>query len=265
MLDSEFCNPITLTPGAAVLVKFGAMDLALRRVGPDWLYAIKHLEPNRPGNSIDRDWKPEGHWDWIRVGCGQGDPVLQLRPALPDRALVVRPEAGFRIPPGERIQFFVSVPLWLQVLLCGKGDVVCADVPSVVLSNTWFGSLSSGELGYALRTRARRAADQFEILPGAALSPVRVRNNSSKVLEFERLCIRVPGFSLFRGSANFWTNELSVSYRGDGQDERVVQGLLAPSAESGAALACPARVNVKRGLLVKSLQTVASLVEISAG
>ena len=61
--------------------------------------------------------------------------------------MVVRPEMPFTILPGDRVQFFVRIPLWVRLVAAGHGESVWCDVPTRILSKTWFGAPEAGELG----------------------------------------------------------------------------------------------------------------------
>ena len=150
-----------------------------------------------------------------RFGFGEVPASIDIRPAMPDRPLVVKPIHPFRLPPREEATLYVSVPLWLQ--LQNGGDVLFEE-PLHRLSDTWFGpNTRVGELCFASRTTARTSLANLPVLPQRAMSTVRIRNQAHSVLELERLSLPVPNFSLHVGAnGHLWTEAVLLEREADG-------------------------------------------------
>lgn len=152
---------------------------------------------------------------WLRWAVPEGMD-LALQPVLPDRPVVVSPEQPFFLPPGGRARVFVRIPLFVKVQT--TGDVgessTLEEFPSVVLSDTWWGSFTEGDLGYWLETRARREITAELFSPHLAVCPFFLVNSSSQALPVERFAVRVAYLTLFGRGEAVWTDEVQVRYSG---------------------------------------------------
>jgi hypothetical protein len=195
---------VRLAAGEGMQRRSGALTLELRRE-PDEVW-IRGSYEGKPPPSED---------DWVRWSVPASD-RLELRPALADRTLVVAPERSFRLPPLGTARIFVRVPLFVRVMRVGtEGDTTrLEELPSVVLSDTWWGTFTEGELAYSVHTRARRAVapDIFE--PHLAVCPFELVNASAQALPVERFAVRVAALTLFGRGDAVWTDEMLVRYHG---------------------------------------------------
>ena len=173
---------------------------------------------------------------------------------MPDRSVVARPDSPVKVPAAHDAQFFVSIPIWIRVLVRGRRqkEVQLCEVPSRALSNTWFGDPMTGELCYSLTTRARRTADAEETPPNCAVVPVRIHNRSTDMLELERLCIRVEHLQIYPGESELWTSGIHVNYRGADQISGVDYESKAPTWEPVGPALCKPRQPVSRNMLKRT-------------
>lgn len=258
-----FWKPFEIEDGQSLKAGLGPLSVLLKRTARDLYFSVERS----PDEVARLTWETgaEIAEDKVmrRLGFEEDAPSLQFAPALPPKVIIVRPEFPLAMLPGERVQFYISIPLWLQ--LRGNG-VVFFEEPTVVLSKTWFGETTQGDLGFSLKTRAKRDPSAFESKPFRAICPLRVKNQADDVLHLERLCLRVQHLELYRGLKHFWTNDIGVSFRGDALPERVVFGRSAPQLGEQLVKAAEARDNIKRGSLFRSLQQVtSSFLELQQG
>ena len=227
MADS-FWKTILTIADAPCVIEAGEVRVCLKVEEGDWFAGTIRENGDIPP-AIQKNVEAFANEpEWQRIGSTRDVPELQLTPAYPDRALVVRPKVSYAVLPGERVQFYVGVPVWIR--LKGGKDLTLLTVPAYTLSNTWFGLPTDGELAYALRTRARREGDQLDIHSLRVICPVRVRNQSKEVLKFERICIRPQFLSLFQDdSLGLWANESSMIVRSGQEVSRVAYARKAPA------------------------------------
>lgn len=167
---------------------------------------------------------------WIRYVTVRND-TMDLVPALPDRPLVVRPTSAVSILPERSGRFFFSVPVWLRFRsVSHKKPVVITEIPTVVLSNIWFGEPFAGELCYSLDSTLERHAEDIESDVFRAVCPLFLTNSSTEPLSFERICVHVENLSLFETHATLWTNEVRVSFRGPDHANQIQIGTGPPDA-----------------------------------
>jgi len=91
-----------------------------------------------------------------------------------------------------------------------------------VLSDTWWGTFTEGELGYWLGTKARRAVTSSIFAPHLAVCPLLLINDAEQVLPVDRFAVRVSYLTLFASDEAVWTDEVEVRYQGglDGSEVR---------------------------------------------
>jgi len=238
-----------LSPGQARRLEIGPLRLWIRRTEYEWRMAWADQEiAGEPPDDAD-----QGRW-----AATAGATQLRLLPVPPDRPLVVRPSTSFFIPPGVSVQIYVRVPVWLRVLT--EDEVPLTEVPTLPLSNTWFGEPDAGELAWALKTDALHAADEVPAAPHEALCRVDIHHKGQAQLELNRLFLRAAHLKLYQGEGRLWTSAVSAVYEG-GDRVGSVDYLSDPPVEAGdATLLCDARepvagtlVRARAGLL-KSLE-----------
>lgn len=252
-IPKELWCPFSLENHASRGFSMGPLRLWVRRDGDDWLALV-----DRDGNSesvacsanLDGQAPEEGAWR--RLGSVDACKELKVLPVMPDRPVVVRPEVPYTILPGEKIQFYVGVPLWLALQTVEHLTLLAE--PIMQLSNTWFGNPMDGELGYAMRTRARRQIQDLDFHPWRAICPVRIRNLSKDTLTFERICLRVQHLDLYvDAKEGIWANESGVTIRGDNNWSRISHARGAPPELSSPTLLAKARDEIRGGFSLKAL------------
>jgi hypothetical protein len=151
--------------------------------------------------------------------------AIWLTPAVPDRALVVYPEARLHVPTGESITLFCSIPLWLRVE-AGESRLPLLEAPIDRPSDTWFGPSSrEGELCYATRTQARLDRDAIPIRAHRATTELRIHNAAPGKLDLERINLAVPFLSLFSTpDGRLWTESVALERSSTGEMGRLRLG-----------------------------------------
>jgi hypothetical protein len=243
-------------------IALGAEPL-LARIGPLALY-IHHLRDEihiawdyptgpEPGEPAPATIGPAGSIDsqleWTRWVVGRDIEQIQLQPLMPDRPAVVRPELPVKIPTGREAFFFVRVPVWVQVTIPDQQELRLSEVPSIVLSNTWFGDPQQGELCYSMRTTARREAEEETVASFRVVVPVRVRNEAPEALDVERISLAVKHLNIYRGPRCLWTNRVEANFQGRDQHSRIRYDGDAPAQAGQAELLGQRREPVREGLL----------------
>jgi hypothetical protein len=261
MRVAELWKPMLLKENVLYRVDFSTLIVWLKRSAEDWYLASGKSEKEQDpsplreikGRSIPRDL------NFSRWVVGSDTATVQFVPAMPDRPIVVRPATALKVPPGRDALFFTSIPIWVRVMAVSAEGITLCELPSLVLSNTWFGEPTSGELCYALRTRAVRTLEEVETRAYTAVCPITVRNRAPNELNFERLCVRVENLSVYQGPDRLWTNELEVRFQGEEQTSQVTIGREAPGFTEGLTKVCAARQPADRTLLRQSFSVLRSL------
>lgn len=225
--------------GAQALdLHFGPLSLRVEeRDGEVWLG--RHL--------VD----PGGHGPserWTRWATADWDGRVSFTPVFPDRPVVVEPDGAFWLVRGASARIYVRVPLWVHVEALGQDRTSLIRIPTVVGSDTWWGSLEEGELCYWFATSARRSVEDSLFQHHLAMCPVKLENASADSLPVERIALRVAYLSLYSQGGRLWADETSVRYQGEAEGAHLETAGTAPPEAPGALLLAPARLRMTRGL-----------------
>lgn len=174
-------------------------------LGDDW--ESKIILPRESENPDRSNWKR-----WI---VDKGEFSLRFIPVTPDRPVVVRPENQVQLTVGKKTCFFVSIPLFIRIVT--TDNQVLAEIPTQILSNTWFGEPVSGEFSYAVKSGAVTSIDRKKPKVYTAICPICIENESSKLFNFARLSVHTEYLGVFRGENHLWTNQIFVKLEGDDQ------------------------------------------------
>ena len=228
--------------------RIGSLSLWVRKHAREWWLAqeLDSLGMQESGDAAHEPStlpeKPPDSAKIERVAATSGGATVRLWPRLADRSVVSRPETPMSLPPRAAVDFFVTTSVWLTVESL-EPSIQLLDVPTRLMSNTWFGPSSmEGELCYAVRTRARLELGDPSATPYRALSKVTVRNEGEGPLLIERINLPTRSLALFvdvRGC--LWTPSITVARRRDGRLADVSFEHVPPEEAEGAQALAPAR------------------------
>lgn len=236
-----------LEPDGTLALELGPLALRARSVGDEVWLAHEPGDGARSGRR--RESAPEAaDGDWVRWPVPEGADRVHLSPVFPPRPLVAEPDRSFRLLPRAGARIFVRVPLWVRVDVVADARRTLTEVPSVVLSDTWWGGFTEGELCYWLRTTARRRVPSEAFRPHLAACPLELVNRSDEELPVEKIVLRVAHLSLFAEDGRLWADETRVRYRGaDEPSEIQVSGRRPAEAPEGVRVADPREPPPARG------------------
>lgn len=239
---------LTLPPGESHELELGTLRMALKRTASEvWLRM--HRSPG--GDPVSADW--------IRWATSK-EARIEVRPAVPDRLVVVSHERPYHLPSGGTSQVFVRIPLFIQVAIIDEDrEVIAADEPSIVLSDTWWGTFTEGELAYWLTTKARTELSDDLFLPHFGMCPIRMVNHSEDSLPVERFAVRVPHLSLFSDRGRNWTDQVNVRYEDSPEGSEIRFAREAPEEARAAHLLAEPRIPLDRGFHAKTFDRLRSL------
>lgn len=235
-------------------------------VGPRRIWVQGHpgevrIAPADTGEASDGQAHatPPAPETWSRWALPGKTATLRVTPALPDRTLVVTPEQAFHLLPGASARVFARVPIWIQIRIEPEGKTAAAggmalEMPSVTLSDTWWGSVTEGELAYWLPTSARREVDPARHRPHMAICSLHLLNRSATPLPVDRLAIRGVHLSLFLKGDVLWSDEARVVYQGSVEGSQIELSGTPPGEAEDAELVASPRVPVQRGLRARTFQ-----------
>ena len=213
-LFSNWWGTVSLAEGEIGHWQVGPMDLWLHRDVKDWLFVYTtRNEPFATDVAMevhrDVDRLPVSGVERSRFSFFSTAGELYLQPILADRPVISRPETPLYLPAGESVTFYVSSPLWVNVLL-GASMKPLLDRPIYRPSDTWFGPPTRrGGLGYATKTLALTSMENFPFSPFRAITPVLIQNRARNNLLIEQINLPAPYLTLFQArNGTFWTQTM---------------------------------------------------------
>ncbi len=263
-------EPRSIAEGESADIRFGPLELRLRRVqGELWLASRRDAGwgtaaskggPDATGEAGAGGGKRLGEadgpepetLDWTRWAA-PGDSVgVRLAPSLADRPVVVAPETPFHLTPGATARIYVRIPLWVRVSIDSGSLATLLEVPVIVMSDTWWGDFSSGELAYWLPTTARRRVTDDLFGPHLVMCPLELVNESAEVLAVEKLAVRVLHMSIYSDGPRLWGSETRVRYESDEEGSRIDLEDEPPREAPKARLITPPRERPERGFRART-------------
>lgn len=245
--------------------QFGPLHLWCKYENSELWIASKNIEnPASSGGTDEENIQPPPPNDikWIRYSIADDYKKLVFRPMLPDRPLVVKVEAPFLLKKGARARIFIRVPLWIKIEIKNKSNIDMLELPTIVLSNTWFGSPVEGEVCYWISSGARRSIEPDYERPYLAICSIEVINRADEDLLVDKICFRVGYLTLFSDGKQIWSNSTKVNFKGS-QNFSEIDVSSKPPIEAGEAkkISEP-RENPKKSFTYKTFSVLKELTDL---
>ena len=200
MQFEKFFGKFHLNNHDSELLDFGNIFIRLNREGQGWI--IK---------SFNKDQAEPETGEFYQTGNSSS---LVLAPALQTKPLVFK-GSDISILPSQKLTFFVKIPMVIQVYNNAKQDEnLIAEIVHTRLSDTWFGEPDNGEPAYLLGSDFYLNIREMEIKNYETICPIQVFNHSDKLLELQRLIIRVENMTLYKVNNNVVTSLVKIEYKG---------------------------------------------------
>lgn len=212
----QFWSARRITDSKVTLARLGPLRLWLARAGKEWGFSFEHGEETDVLDiaQVPEDVVPD-NLDWVKAAFTEAPPEFLLKPAVPDRPLVVKPSHPVLLPDKETAAFHILVPVSVKICVTnGRREVVLGTVPSRELSDTWFGIPTEGELCYALPRYAERELEATNPGPNHLVCLVEIHNRSGHDLQFEKLCFRPRHAGIYCGSRHLWSSRVLIQHEG---------------------------------------------------
>ena len=249
----------SIDPGKCKRFQIGPLKIWIQRDENEWLLAIDHEPDERELLELGIEEEKPNELSWIQVIAGTEDPIIHFQPLMPDRSVVVRPRNATQISVGRECVLYVFIPAWVRINAGEKGDVVLLEIPSLILSNTWFGNTMEGESCYALKVPAELDLFQDEVGPNRVICPVKIKNHSDSELVFQRLCVNAKNLNIYQGKSCIWSNEIRVNYEGTEQECEIKISNRVPQYDGGInELITKSREPVPKNLFQRTFSEIKS-------
>ena len=204
-MNTHFWGEHEIPTDAPAVRQIGNIRLWFKMSFDELWLAHKSLDPETAVQ--DNADTETGELSWSRWAFKKVPEKIRILPIFPDRSVVAKPEHAFSLAIGAQARIFVRVPLWLQIEIAKKKSEPLLEIPTTVMSNTWFGSFTGGELCYWLSTKARREIAADTENPHLVICPVQITNSSEDELLVDKLRLQVKGLSIFNAGDQLWADE----------------------------------------------------------
>ncbi len=238
-------------------LKIGELNVWMRNPDQEFYLAYEYqkVENTFPEASSEVSEKAV----WNRWTIGSAFSRVKIEPLMPDLPLVIKPESNIHLKPQASCRIFVRVPLWVRISLPeismeDKRNII--ELPSVVLSKTWFGEYTEGQLCYWISSSARSEYSPDPARPYLAIISILLTNKSPEELSAEKILIESRRLSLFAKEHQLWTNEYRMNFRGIANLSQVDISKRPPKFISGATLISSARESAKSIFNLKSFSVL---------
>ena len=231
------------------------LHLWIQKMYQEWIVGWKQ-KPEYPENVSMQilDTCTEGSIEWRRKVVKDTDSLIHLSPLMPERAVVVKPDSALQITAGAEALFYVSIPMWIGVFT-GKSQSALFEVPTISLSNTWFGEPNNGSLCYSIKTSIHSIFSNLSLQSNEVVCPVQIKNTASVDLDFTRLCIQTDYLSIYKIDNELWTNKLHVHFRGIDKDSNIIYENSYPEKNRKYTLVFKSRKKYSKSYSIKSFDT----------
>lgn len=149
--------------------------------------------------------------------------ILKVFPLLADRTVIARPSSPLTILAGEKIQLYISTPIWFYAETFPGGKSI-VDLPFWRPSDSWFGSSTiDGQLCYAKYTSAKTQVEELDLHSHHATTSIIVVNNHKKALIINRVNVPVNHLHLYSDEQNqLWTSRISIEIEDESADVELI-------------------------------------------
>ena len=237
----------------------GYAEVLIKRIPNGWL--IKSEVTNQPFDGLDVEVVPamdEGS-NVVHFQTGKSHDLLVL-PALPSKSIVFRNNKNLKISAGESTNLYFRIPLNLQFYFQEvKDDNRMLDQPLKRLSDTWFGEIDNGEPAFSIGSNYDKTLADAQPLDWECVSSVEIINNTTSILDLQRLILRVDEYNIYLKNQQLLTSHVTIEFKGQEQAGSVQLGQLKNIHGDKPVLVAKQRSSDTRNLLRKSFYFIKNI------
>ena len=253
----DLWEPFLIVEDTLVTKTIGDLNLWCRLVEKKIQIAHSHKTEN--AGIRDLEFLPAGTV-WSRWSLAFETPVIKLVPMFPDRPLVVKPEESFRLVKDVQTRINARVPIWVGIdVVQGDSTVRLVEIPTAVLSKTWFGTFTEGEACYWISSGLRNKIEPDPLRPFQAICPIQLVNSSDEELLIEKICLRVVNLALFFDGDQLWSDETRIVFKGKDEISDISVSAKPPSEAPDAVRMMEPRSPMKKGFTAQTFATLKDL------
>ncbi|KAA3617701.1 MAG: DUF432 domain-containing protein [Calditrichaeota bacterium] len=211
-------------------------------------------DKKNPDNNI------EENLDWKRWPISKEITAVQIDPVFPDLSILVKPESSFNLAINSESNVFVRFPISIKIsAISEKETYQLMEIPSVKLSNTWFGTFTEGEKCYSISSGFRTEIETDDSRQFMVICPIKLKNKSKEDLLVDKICLRTEYISLFMDQTQLWTDDISITYFGKNEISLVNFTSKKPHILPEASLLTKPRSVTKKSISARSFSSIKDL------
>lgn len=225
-------------PGDTLRLDAGPLTVWIRGQEREmWIASVREDGAKEPTRSLPDEVS------WSRWALPEGCRTLRITPTFPDRPLVVKPEHAFTLVRRASARIYMRVPVWVRIEVVEDGGRrnLLTELPTLVLSETWWGDFQGGELAYWLVTKGRTKVTEDLFVPHLVISAIQLDNLSDDDLTVEKHVLRTEHLSIYEKGGRLWAEEVRIEYRGEDEGTEIHMDDRPPPEADGAREISPAR------------------------
>ncbi|WP_107821338.1 DUF432 domain-containing protein [Mangrovibacterium marinum] len=143
--------------------------------------------------------------------------VLHILPAMPPKPIVFRNSKKISIRQHQSLRIYLAVPLYIQLYYKQvESDNLLCEFETERLSDTWFGEPDSGTPAFTVGSRFALQAKELAAQPHEIIVPVNILNNSSQLLDLQRLLVRVDLMNIYLVNHQLIADLGTIEFKGQG-------------------------------------------------
>ena len=183
--------------------------------------------------------------------------TVKVFPLLADRTVIARPSSPLVILAGEKIQLFISTPIWFCAHTVPSGKCI-VDLPFWRPSDSWFGSSTiDGQLCYAKYTSAKTQLEDLDLHSHKATTSIIVVNNHDQPFTINRINVPVNHLHLYSDEQNnLWTSRLTIEIKNDSSDVELIVDKSVSSELAPLTFISSPRVSLGHGKLIRRISNL---------
>lgn len=206
----------------------GKHEQLLRLTGGFCQLELKHF-PGGWAVSSSKASEPQDEMQ-LSIGTGEGLPdnphifqtgrssILYIQPALPPKPIVFKNNKTVSIRPHQTIRIYLVVPLYIQLYYKTiDAEHLLAEYETERLTDTWFGEPDAGTPAFSVGSRFGLQPEELDINQHEVLIPVNIQNNSTQLLDLQRLLIRVDMMNLYQVGRQYIADLETIEFKGADQ------------------------------------------------
>ncbi len=253
--DTSNWGSLKFTDQKEIRLEWERFRIRLLKRGSD-LLLVENRGETPSGVQLDAD--PEA--DFRRYAFEKPVEVIRAQPRMPDRPIVVQPLHPLRLAPKAKVDFYVSVPVDIQLATGEKKQSEPLErLRAEILSDTWFGDQVGGVLCYAIKSRARRECPVIDSEKTArAICKIHINNKSSEQLHCTKFCLHLDRCHLWQSGSTLWTSPVHIRFNGTEHFSSIDYSEDAPTEAPDAIKIADADEEPLRGLIRRTFAGLGS-------